>query len=78
MSPLEVTIYDHMKNNIGIHPYLYEYLFMVDADTEVYPDSLKRLVSSMVNDSRVYLIMNNVRLWVSAEKLEWQTKNHRG
>ena len=53
MSPLEVTIYDHMKNNIGIHPFLYEYMLMIDADTEVYPDSLKRLVSSMVHDSRV-------------------------
>ena len=54
MSPLEVTVYDHMKNNIGIHPYLYEYMLMMDADTEAYPDSLKRLISSMVNDSRVF------------------------
>jgi chitin synthase len=53
MSPLEVEMYTHIKNSIGIHPFFYEYIFMVDADTEVASDSLKRLVSSMVNDSRV-------------------------
>ena len=53
MSPMEIEIYDHIKNNDGIHPFFYEFILMIDADTEVYPDSLMRLVSSMVNDSRV-------------------------
>lgn len=53
MSPLEIELYQSIKHSIGIHPFYYEFVFMVDADTEVYPDSLKRLVSSMVNDTRV-------------------------
>jgi chitin synthase len=57
MSPLEVEMYNHIKNSIGIHPFFYEYIFMVDADTEVSSDSLKRLVSSMVHDSRVRKIL---------------------
>jgi cellulose synthase/poly-beta-1,6-N-acetylglucosamine synthase-like glycosyltransferase len=67
-----------MKNNIGIHPFLYEYMLMIDADTEVYPDSLKRLVSSMVHDSRVKYSYCNIRLQEYVEKPGWRTKKHLG
>ncbi|KAF9313481.1 hypothetical protein BG003_005119 [Podila horticola] len=53
MCPLELEMYHHMKNIIGVHPNLYEYILQVDADTEVMPDSLNRLVACMVNDSKV-------------------------
>ncbi|KAF9172087.1 hypothetical protein BGX21_005109 [Mortierella sp. AD011] len=53
MCPLELEMYHHMKNIIGVHPNLYEYILQVDADTEVMPDSLNRLVACMVADSRV-------------------------
>ncbi|PHZ09332.1 uncharacterized protein RHIMIDRAFT_315575 [Rhizopus microsporus ATCC 52813] len=53
MSPLELEIYYHIKHIIGIDPSLYEYILMVDSDTEVYPDALNRLVSCMLHDSRV-------------------------
>ncbi|KAG0236625.1 hypothetical protein BGW42_003041 [Actinomortierella wolfii] len=53
MCPLELELYHHMKNIIGVHPNLYEYIFQVDADTEVMPDSLNRLIACCVNDSRV-------------------------
>ncbi|KAJ1718669.1 hypothetical protein LPJ53_006386, partial [Coemansia erecta] len=52
MSPLDLEIYHQMKNVIGVHPSLYEYLLMVDADTEVVPDSLTRLVACMVHDAK--------------------------
>ncbi|KAG0004064.1 hypothetical protein BGZ65_000982 [Modicella reniformis] len=53
MCPLELEMYHHMKNIIGVHPNLYEYILQVDADTEVLPDSLNRLVACMVADSKV-------------------------
>ncbi|KAJ1971608.1 hypothetical protein H4R34_005685, partial [Dimargaris verticillata] len=62
MSPLELEVYHQMKNVIGVHPSLYEYIFMVDADTEVLPDALNRLVSCTVHDSRVVGICGETRL----------------
>ena len=53
MNPLELEIYKHIKYDIGIDPNLYEYILMVDADTEVYPESLNRMVAYMVRDSKV-------------------------
>ncbi|KAJ3296371.1 hypothetical protein HDU79_006850 [Rhizoclosmatium sp. JEL0117] len=53
MNPLELELYHHMKNIIGVNPSFYEYVLMVDADTEVYPDSLNRMVSAMIHDSRI-------------------------
>ncbi|KAF9918653.1 hypothetical protein BX616_007083 [Lobosporangium transversale] len=53
MCPLELEMYHHMNNIIGVHPKLYEYILQVDADTEVMPDSLNRLIACMVADSKV-------------------------
>ncbi|KAJ3254350.1 hypothetical protein HK103_007232 [Boothiomyces macroporosus] len=53
MSPLELEMYHHMKNVIGVDPSFYEYVFMVDADTEVQEDSLNHLVSHFTRDGRI-------------------------
>ncbi|KAJ3019246.1 hypothetical protein HKX48_002259 [Thoreauomyces humboldtii] len=53
MNPMELELYHHMKNIIGVNPSFYEYTLMVDADTEVYPDSLNRMVSAMIHDSKI-------------------------
>ena len=53
MSPLELEMFHQIKNVIGVDPSFYEFVLMVDADTEVVADSLNRLVSSMVHDSKV-------------------------
>ncbi|KAJ3264305.1 hypothetical protein HDU77_008867 [Chytriomyces hyalinus] len=53
MNPLELELYHHMKNIIGVNPSFYEYILMVDADTEVFTDSLNRMVSAMIHDSRI-------------------------
>lgn len=53
MCPLELEIFHHINNVIGVDPELYEYLFMVDADTSVAPDSLNRLVAACAKDSRI-------------------------
>lgn len=48
MMPLELEIYRQMRDIIGVEPAVYEYCLMVDADTEVMPDALNRLVAFMV------------------------------
>ncbi|KNC98434.1 uncharacterized protein SPPG_06138 [Spizellomyces punctatus DAOM BR117] len=69
MNPLELELYHQMKNVIGVDPSFYEYTFMVDADTEVYPDSLNRLVSNMARDSKVAGICGETQ--ISNEKDSW-------
>ncbi|KAJ3089830.1 hypothetical protein HK102_005396 [Quaeritorhiza haematococci] len=71
MNPLELEIYHHMKNIIGVHPSFYEYVLMVDADTEVMQDGINRLISAMIGDSQVMgmcgetLIANEMGSWVT-------------
>eukprot|EP00842_Homolaphlyctis_polyrhiza_P006328 jgi/Hompol1/6697/HPOL_000417-RA len=71
MSPLELEIFHHMKNIIGVHPAFYEYVLMVDADTEVMPDSLNKLVSTMMHDSKIMGLCGETLL--SNEKDSWIT-----
>ncbi|KAI8924380.1 chitin synthase-domain-containing protein [Entophlyctis helioformis] len=53
MCPLDLEIYHHMKNVIGVDPAFYEFVFMVDADTQVHTDSLNYLVTHMTRDGRI-------------------------
>ncbi|KAI8902781.1 chitin synthase-domain-containing protein [Globomyces pollinis-pini] len=53
MSALELEMYHHMKNIIGVDPSFYEYVFMVDADTQVMETSLNHLVSHMTRDAKI-------------------------
>nr|KAJ3417768.1 hypothetical protein HK105_000815 [Polyrhizophydium stewartii] len=53
MAPLELELFHQMKNVIGVDPSFYEFIFMVDADTQVMPDSLNHLVSHMTRDARI-------------------------
>jgi chitin synthase len=71
MSPLELTLYHHVKNIIGFQPEWFEFLLWVDADTEVFPDSINRMVSCFVSDGRMVglcgetLIKNEGDSWVT-------------
>ncbi|KAJ3108426.1 hypothetical protein HDU97_001133 [Phlyctochytrium planicorne] len=71
MSPLELDLYHHMKNIIGVNPSFYEYILMVDADTEVFADSLNVLISTMIHDSRIMGICGETL--ISNEKESWTT-----
>ncbi|CAH7686592.1 chitin synthase-domain-containing protein [Phakopsora pachyrhizi] len=71
MSPLELEICHQIKNVIGVEPQLYEFLFTIDADTEVYQDSLNRLVSAASDDGRIIGICGETKL--SNEKTSWWT-----
>ncbi|CEP12919.1 hypothetical protein [Parasitella parasitica] len=71
MNPLQLEIYHQMKNVIGVSPHFYEFVLMVDADTEVMRDGLNYLVSSVVLDSKIIGICGETTL--SNEKDTWVT-----
>ncbi|KAF8934754.1 hypothetical protein BGZ58_005466, partial [Dissophora ornata] len=71
MCPLELEIYHQMKNVIGVNPSFYEYILQVDADTEVMPDALNRLVSCMINDGKIIGLCGETQL--GNEENSWTT-----
>lgn len=71
MSPLELEMYHQISNVIGVEPELYEYLFMVDADTCVSEDSLNRLVSACAYDAKIAGICGETTL--QNDEKSWTT-----
>ncbi|KAI0161754.1 glycosyltransferase family 2 protein [Hypoxylon sp. FL1284] len=62
MSPMELEIYHQIRNIIGVNPTFYEFLFQIDADTMVAPDSATRMVSSFVDDTRLIAVCGETAL----------------
>ncbi|KAJ2744080.1 hypothetical protein GGI20_003251 [Coemansia sp. BCRC 34301] len=71
MTPLELEIYHQMRHIIGVPPRNYEFLLQVDADTEVMPDSLSRLVAACTGDRRIAGICGETML--GNESKSWTT-----
>lgn len=71
MSPLELEMFHQINNIIGVDPELYEYLFMVDADTMVREDALNRLVASCAHDAKIAGICGETSL--QNEERSWTT-----
>lgn len=71
MAPLELEIYHQIKNVIGVDPKLYEFLLTVDADTEVKPDALNRLIAVAADDSSIIGLCGETKL--SNEQDSWWT-----
>ena len=69
MCPLEWEIHHQMTVELGLDPTAFEYLLMVDADTEVHSDSLNHLVASCVQDSKIIGICGETQ--VSNEHSSW-------
>ncbi|KAH9919697.1 chitin synthase [Fomitopsis serialis] len=83
MTPLELEIYHQMRNVIGIDPAFYEYIFTIDADTSVTPDSLNRLVAATADDSSIIGICGETRLdnpekswWTMIQVYEYYISHH--
>ena len=53
MNPLELEMHHQIRNIIGVNPTFYEFLFQIDADTVVAPDSATRMVAAFLHDSRI-------------------------
>ena len=83
MSPLELEMFHQINNIIGVDPELYEYLFMVDADTSVKEDALNRLVASCANDAKIAGICGETSLeneerswWTMIQVYEYYISHH--
>lgn len=83
MNPLELEMFHQINNIIGVDPELYEYLFMVDADTKVKEDSLNRLVSACANDAKIAGICGETSLeneerswWTMIQVYEYYISHH--
>ncbi|KAI7866136.1 chitin synthase [Spinellus fusiger] len=62
MTPLELEVYHQIKNVIGVNPSFYEYILMVDSDTEVLPDALNHMISCMLHDGRIIGLCGETKL----------------
>jgi chitin synthase len=71
MTPLELEMYHQIKNVIGVDPSFYEYVLMIDSDTEVMPDSLTRMISCLLHDGRIMGICGETSL--GNEDNSWTT-----
>lgn len=71
MTPMELEMYHQIKNVIGVNPSFYEYILMVDSDTEVMPHSLNYLISSMLHDGRIMGICGETA--IANERQSWTT-----
>ncbi|KAH8705177.1 putative chitin synthase [Talaromyces proteolyticus] len=83
MSPLELEIFHQINNVIGVDPELYEYVFMVDADTSVREDSLNRLVAACATDAKIAGICGETSLqneerswWTMIQVYEYYISHH--
>ena len=62
MNPLELELHHHIRNIIGVNPTFYEFMFQIDADTVVAPDSATRMVSAFLHDTRLIGICGETSL----------------
>jgi chitin synthase len=83
MNPLELEMFHQINNIIGVDPELYEYLFMVDADTKVKEDSLNRLVAACAHDAKIAGICGETSLeneerswWTMIQVYEYYISHH--
>lgn len=83
MTELEYEIFNGLWKVTGISPDYYEIIMMVDADTNVFPDSMTHMVSAMVKDPEVMglcgetKIANKRESWVTAiQVFEYYVSHH--
>ncbi|CAO3690152.1 unnamed protein product [Rhizopus stolonifer] len=62
MTPLELEMYHQIKNVIGVNPSFYEYILMVDSDTEVLSNALNHMISCMLHDGRIIGLCGETKL----------------
>ncbi|KAF9770741.1 hypothetical protein IL306_011654, partial [Fusarium sp. DS 682] len=83
MNPLELEIFHHINNIIGVDPRLYEFLLMVDADTAVHEDALNHLVAACAHNTKIAGICGETRLgndgrswWTMIQVYEYFISHH--
>ncbi|KAI8920254.1 chitin synthase-domain-containing protein [Powellomyces hirtus] len=83
MTPLDYDLFQKMHYLMGVTPDVFEIVLMVDADTKVAPDSVARMVASMVSDPDIMGLCGETRIanksetWVSRiQVFEYYLSHH--
>ncbi|KAJ2699878.1 hypothetical protein FB645_005175 [Coemansia sp. IMI 203386] len=83
MVPLEYDLFRKVHYLMNVTPDLFEIVLMVDADTKVYPDSLRLLVNCMNNDQLIMGLCGETKIankrdsWVTAiQVFEYYISHH--
>ena len=71
MTELEYAMYHEMKDIMGMAPEKFEYMLMVDADTSITPDSIRKMVHHMNGDDKTIGLCGET--FVGNEKDSWTT-----
>ncbi|KAI9248379.1 chitin synthase-domain-containing protein [Helicostylum pulchrum] len=72
MTPLDYELFRKINMLMGVTPDYFELVLMVDADTKVYPTSMRILVNCMVNDNMIMGLCGETKIankrdsWVTA------------
>ncbi|CAO0797536.1 unnamed protein product [Mucor circinelloides] len=72
MTPLDYELFRKIQYLMGVTPDYFELVLMVDADTKVYPTSMRLLVNCMVNDNMIMGLCGETKIankrdsWVTA------------
>lgn len=72
MTPLDYDLFRKIQYLMGVTPDYFELVLMVDADTKVYPTSMRLLVNCMVNDNLIMGLCGETKIankrdsWVTA------------
>ncbi|OMH81477.1 Chitin synthase 7 [Zancudomyces culisetae] len=85
LTPLDYDLFRKIHHLTGATPDLFEIVLMVDADTRVYPDSLRLLVNCLYNDHLIMGICGETKIankrdsWVTAIQVyEYYISHHLG
>ncbi|KAF0332974.1 glycosyltransferase family 2 protein [Gigaspora margarita] len=85
MTPLDYDLFRKVQHLMGVTPDFFETVLMVDADTKVYPDSLRLLINCLCNDRLIMGLCGETRIankrdsWVTAiQVFEYYISHHLG
>ncbi|GBC03712.1 hypothetical protein RclHR1_05280008 [Rhizophagus clarus] len=85
MSALDYDLFRKMTHIMRVTPDFFEVILMVDADTKVYPNSLRLLVNCMCNDPQIMGVCGETRIankrdsWVTCiQVFEYYISHHLG
>ncbi|KAJ7502765.1 glycosyltransferase family 2 protein [Mycena galericulata] len=71
MTPLDFDLFRKMHILMGVTPDFFEVCLMVDADTTVFPESLRHLVNCMHNDQMIMGVCGETR--IANKRTSWVT-----
>ncbi|PKC74607.1 hypothetical protein RhiirA1_181978 [Rhizophagus irregularis] len=85
MCALDYDLFRKIHHLMGVTPDFFEIVLMVDADTKVYPDSLRLLINCMCNDPLIMGLCGETKIankrdsWVTAiQVFEYYISHHLG